>query len=71
MIAAHAQATMPQAAINGEHGSGVATGTAFASGSGMGAKPAGTTTWLTVALQDRIGRATQHAQPEFEAEAGA
>jgi hypothetical protein len=71
MIAAHAQATTPQAGIEDERGSGPAIGTALASASGVRAEPAGETTWLAVALRDRIGRAAQHAQPEFEAEAGA
>jgi hypothetical protein len=71
MIAAHAQATTPQAGIEDERGSGPATGTVLASASGVQAEPANTTTWLTGALQDRIARATQHAQPDLEAEAGA
>ena len=71
MIATHAQATTPQAGIEDERGSGVATGPVLASPSGARAEPAGTATWLTVALRDRIDRATQHAWPELEAEAGA
>jgi hypothetical protein len=70
MIAAHAQAT-PKAGIEDERGNGPATGTDLASASGVRAEPAGETTWVTGALRDRIGRAAQHAQPEFEAEAGA
>ena len=29
------------------------------------------TTWVTLALHERIGRAAQQPRPEFEAEAGA
>ncbi len=73
MIAAHAQAITPRAGIEDEHGSGSgpATGAVLASASGVRAEPVGKTTWLTVALQDRIGRAAQPAQLELEAEAGA
>jgi hypothetical protein len=71
MIAAHAQGTKPQAGIDDERGSGPANATVLATASGMRAEPAGKPTWLTAALQDRIGRAAQHAQPDFEAEAGA
>jgi hypothetical protein len=54
MIAAHARASTPQAGIEDERGSGRATGTALAAASGVRAEPAGKTTWLTAALQDRI-----------------
>jgi hypothetical protein len=71
MIAAHAQAAKPQVGIEDERGSGPANATVLASAGGMRAEPADKSTWLTIALQDRIGRAAQHAQPDFEAEAGA
>ncbi len=69
MIAAHRQATTPQARPQDERG--LATVSPLASASGTQAEPAGTTTWATLALHDRINRAAQHAGPELEAEAGA
>ncbi len=69
MIAAHRQATTPQTQTENEHG--LATISRLDSASGTQAEPAGTATWVTRALHDRIDRAAQQPGAGLEAEAGA
>jgi hypothetical protein len=69
MIAAHRQATAPQAQAEDERG--LATVRPLVSASGTQAEPADITTWVTRALHDRIDRAAPPAGPDLEAEAGA
>jgi anti-sigma regulatory factor (Ser/Thr protein kinase) len=56
-----------QAGTEDERGRGLAIVAALASASGVRAEHDGKTTWFTLALYDRTGRATQQAEPEAEA----
>jgi len=56
-----------QARPDDERGRGLAIVAALAATSGVRAEPADKTTWFTLALRDRIGRALPQAQAEPEA----
>jgi hypothetical protein len=56
-----------EVAPDSERGRGLAIVAALATACGVRAESAGKTTWFTLTLADRIGRAGRQAEPETEA----